>query len=183
MTPHNPASPIQPWKELSRTQVFKKYSRSIDEVTFELPGGSIEKYYIKNEGHTCATLGLTDAGEVILARQFRPGPKAILLEIPGGFIGEDERQLETAQREFTEETGYTGELEYVGSCIDDAYSTVRRHCFVARHCQKVSEPEQTATEHTEVVLLSVKEFRALLRSGELTDVEVGYRCLDYLGLL
>jgi ADP-ribose pyrophosphatase len=179
---HNPDD-IYAWKELQRVQVFKKYSRSIDKVVFELPNGSRDEFYIKVEGPASGVLGLTRDNKIILVQQFRPGPKEILLELPGGFIGPGEEQLDTAKREFTEETGYTGEMEYVGNCIDDAYSTMRRYYFVARNCVKVGEPQQTPTEKTKVVLLSINEFRDLLRSGKLTDIEIGYLCLDYLKLL
>ena len=58
-----------------------------------------------------------------------------------------------------------------------------RYCFVATDCEKVGEPQNTATEVTEVVLMPLDEFRAHLRSGRLTDVTTGYLGLDYLGLL
>lgn len=176
-------SSTQPWKELHREQVFEKYSRRIDKVDFKLPNGRVADFYIKVEGPTAGILGLTDHNEVILAEQFRPGPQKVLLELPGGFVEPGEDQLETAKREFAEETGYQGDFEFVGRCLDDAYSTMQRYCFVARNCQKISEPQHTVTEQTRVVLLPLDKFRDLLRSGQLTDVDVGYLALDYLGLL
>lgn len=174
---------IQPWKELEREEVFKKYSRRIDKITFELPDKTQDDFYIKVEGPAVGILGITNDNKLILVEQFRPGPQEILLEIPGGFIDPGEQHLETAKREFLEETGYTGDFDYVGSCLDDAYSTMKRHYFVAKNCKKISEPQNTATEHTRVVLLSIDEFRKLLRSGNLTDTEIGYLCFDYLKLL
>lgn len=174
---------IQPWKEKSRTEVFKKYSRKIDEVTFVLPNNTETEFYIKAEGFASSILGLTKAGEIILVKQYRPGPKLILDELPGGFVDPNEDPQNTARREFIEETGYDGDFEFVTTCIDDAYSTMVRYCYVAKNCHKVGEPQNTDTEQTEVVLMPLKDFRALLRSGNLTDVEIGYLGLDYLGLL
>lgn len=174
---------IQPWKEIQHEQVFKRYSRKIDKITFELPNGTQDDFYIKTEGPAAGVLGITEDNKIILVEQFRPGPQEILLELPGGFIDPGEQQLETAEREFLEETGYTGDFEYVGSCLDDAYSTMRRYYFVAKNCKKVGVPQNTATEQTNVILLSIDDFRKLLRSGDLTDIEIGYLCLDYLGLL
>jgi ADP-ribose pyrophosphatase len=176
-------SSIQAWKELKRQQAYKKYSRVIDEVIFKLPNGQEADFYIKQEGPAASILALTPENEVILVRQFRPGPNKILLELPGGFADPNEDAVTTAKREFLEETGYEGDVEFIGTCLDDAYSTMKRSCFVAKNCQKVQEAEQTATEQTEVVLMPVAEFRELLRSGEMTDVEVGYLGLDYLKLL
>ena len=174
---------IKPWKEISRKQIFKKFSRKIDEVIFELPDGSQSDFYIKAEGNASSILGLTPDNQVILVKQYRPGPKEILDELPGGFVDPDEDPQGAARREFIEETGYDGEFEFVGTCIDDAYSTMLRYLYVAKNCKRVGEPQNTATEQTEVVLLPLAEFRQLLRTGRLTDVEMGYLGLDYLNLL
>jgi ADP-ribose pyrophosphatase len=176
-------SEIIPWKELKRELAYKKYSRKIEEVIFELPNGEEADFYIKREGPASSILALTSENEVVLVKQFRPGPQQILLELPGGFVDPDEDPMATARREFKEETGYEGDFEFIGTCLDDAYSTMNRYCYVAKNCKKVGEIQNTATEQTEVVLLSLGDFRKQLRSGQMTDVEVGYLGLDHLGLL
>jgi hypothetical protein len=55
--------------------------------------------------------------------------------------------------------------------------------MVATECEKVAEQKLDKTEFAEVVLMSLNEFRKLLRSGKMTDIEVGYLGLDFLGLL
>lgn len=174
---------IQEWKELRREQAYKKYSRAIDRVDFLLPNGKEADFYIKAEAPAAAIFALTDDEQVILARQFRPGPKKILNELPGGYLEEGEGALDSIKREFLEETGYEGDFTEIGTCLDDAYSTMERHCFVATNCKKVSEPEQTDTEETELVLMPLPQFREQLRLGQMTDVEVAYLALDYLGKL
>lgn len=174
---------IKPWKELERSEAYRKYSRKIDMVLFELPDGSEADFYIKREGPAAAIVALTEDSKVILARQFRPGPMEIMLELPGGYVEDGESGKEAMERELLEETGYQGTLELVTVCADDAYSTMQRYCYVARNCKKIAEPKNDANEETEVVLMDLDEFRQLLRSGKMTDVEVGYLCLDYLGLL
>jgi ADP-ribose pyrophosphatase len=176
-------STIQEWKEIGRQQVYKKYSRKIDEVIFELPNGSQVDFYVKTEGPAASILGITDDNQIILVKQFRVGPKQILDELPGGFIDPNENPLGAAKREFLEETGYDGDVEFIGTCLDDAYSTMERYCYVAKNCKKISEPQNTATEQTEVILLTLEDFRKRLRAGQMTDVEVGYLGLDYLKLL
>lgn len=174
---------IRPWQELSREVIFSKYSRKIEKVMFELPDGSHSDYYVKAEGLAACIIGLTMDNQVILVRQYRPGPKAILNELPGGFVEPKEDPQEAARREFREETGYDGDFEYVGPSLDDAYSTMVRHCFVAKNCRRFGDPEQSAAEHTQVVLTSLEDFRDCLRRGQMTDVEMGYMALDHLNLL
>lgn len=176
-------STITPWTLLSREQIFKKYSHQIDKFVYELPDGSQGDFYLRVEGPCVCMLPLTPDNQVILVRQYRPGPDKIILELPGGFADSGEDHLVAAQREFREETGYTGEFEFVGQCLEDAYSTMIRYCYVVKNCRLVGKPPETRTEHTELVLLSLDVFRNHLRSGQLTDVEVGYLCLDHLGLL
>lgn len=174
---------IVEWIELARQQVFKKFSRAIDRVDFKLPDGSEADFYIKAEAPAATILAITDNDEVILARQFRPGPKMILNELPGGYIEPGEGALEAIEREFLEETGYKGDFIEIGTCLDDAYSTMVRHCFVATNCRKVAEIENTSTENTELVLMPVDEFREHIKRGQMTDIEVAYLGLDYLGRL
>jgi ADP-ribose pyrophosphatase len=121
--------------------------------------------------------------KVILAKQFRPGPGKVFNELPSGGIEKKESLEEAIQRELLEETGYIGKIEYVGKSYADGYSNMIHHCFVAIDCEKVAEQKLDEGEFVEVVLLSLKEFRELLRSGDMTDIQSGYMGLDFLGLL
>lgn len=174
---------IKSWLEVKREQVYKKFTRAIDRVDFEMPDGKIVDFYIKAEAPAAAIFALTEDEQVILARQFRPGPQKVLNELPGGYLDEGEDAAEAIKREFREETGYEGDFKLIGTCLDDAYSTMERYCFVATNCKKVSEPKNTSTEYTELVLMNLDDFRKQLRSGQMTDVEVGYLALDYLNKL
>lgn len=186
-------SKVTEWLETSRELIFQKFSRKIEKVMFTLPDGSESDLYIKAEGITVCTLALTSQQEVILVKQFRPGPKKIFSELPGGYVKSGEEPLDIAKKELLEETGYTGNFQFVTACSDDAYSTMIRHCFVATNCQKIEEIDNTLSddegknkgysEIKEIVLMTLPEFRKLLRSGQMTDVEVGYLCLDFLKLL
>lgn len=174
---------IKKWKELSREVVFHKYSRKIEKVIFELPDGSESDFYIKSEGLAICVLALTKNRQVILAKQFRPGLNEVLLELPGGKIEAGETPEIAMKRELLEETGYAGDIKLIAEALDCAYSTMRRYCFVATDCKKVTEPQNSSTENIETILFSLEQFRELLRSGKMTDIEVGYLGLDYLKLL
>lgn len=148
-----------------------------------MPDGKESDFYLKKEGPATAILALTKDQQVVLVRQFRPGPGEILDELPGGYVGEGETPEQAAERELLEETGYRGRAELVATAYDCAYSTMNRHCVVVTGCEKVAEQKLDKNEFAEVVLMTLPEFRELLRSGKNTDVEVGYIGLDYLGLL
>jgi ADP-ribose pyrophosphatase len=174
---------IQKWEELSRETVFHQYGRGVEKVAYRLPNGKETDFYIKKEGRAACVVALTKDNRVIVTKQFRPGPDEILLELPGGGVGGDETPEEAVERELLEETGYRGNIQFVGKIFHDAYSTNVRHCFVATECEKVADQNLDENEQIEVVLLTLPEFRELLRSGKMTDVESGYRGMDFLGLL
>lgn len=175
---------IKDWKVHSRRRVFGKYGRNIDEVMYEMPNGNVVDFYIKVEGHATCIFALTDDNKVIMAQQYRPGPGKVITEMPGGGIDEGEEPKIAAVRELLEETGYqASEATFVTSVMKDAYSTMNCEVFVATGCHKVSEPQNTETETTEVVLLSIDDFRNHLRTGQLSDTAAGYLALDSLKLL
>lgn len=174
---------VEKWEELSREMAFQKYSRKIEKVMYRFPDGTEREFYIKKEGPVVCILALTKERKVILAKQYRPGPDEILLELPGGGIEEGETPKQAAERELLEETGYRGNAELVTEALDSAYSTMRRSCFVAVNCEKIAKPQNTSSEICETMLLSLDEFRKLLKSGKMSDIEVGYLGLDHLGLL
>jgi ADP-ribose pyrophosphatase len=150
---------------------------------FQLPDGRIEEFTIKHEGASVCVLALTSDERVILAKQFRPGPEKVLLELPGGGMERGETLEQAVRREMLEETGYAGEVVFVTTALDCAYSTAVRHVFVATNCVKVQEPQLDANEFVEIVLMPLSDFRTHLRSGQLSDIEVGYLGLDALGKL
>jgi ADP-ribose pyrophosphatase len=171
------------WLEKSREIAFQKYSRKIEKVIYQLPSGEESDFYLKKEGPATGILAITKDQQVILVKQFRPGPNEILTELPGGYVEPGEKPEVAAERELLEETGYQGKASLVTMAFDCAYSTMNRYCVVVTDCEKVVEQKLDKNEFAEVVLMSLADFRQLLKSGKNTDIEVGYIGLDYLGLL
>ncbi|PIZ95494.1 MAG: hypothetical protein COX80_04340 [Candidatus Magasanikbacteria bacterium CG_4_10_14_0_2_um_filter_33_14] len=171
-----------PWKKIKEESLRTGY-RKLLKKTFELPDGKTAEFDIKHEGPAVCILAITKNNKVVLTKQFRPGPEKILLEMPGGGVDQYESSLEAAKRELLEETGYTGDFEFVGTCLECAYSTMIRYNFIAKNCEKVQKQELDAYEFIEVVEMSLDDFRKHLKTGELTDVDSGYLCLDSLNML
>jgi ADP-ribose pyrophosphatase len=176
-------SKIIRWKELSRAIAFQKYARKIEKVIYKLPNGEKSDFYIKKEGPAVGILALTKDKKIILVKQFRPGPNVILNELPGGYVDDGETPEQAAQRELLEETGYQGKAQLVTQAYDCAYSTMNRYCVVVTGCEKLAKQKLEETEFAKVILMPMKQFRDLLKSGKNTDIEIGYLGLDYLGLL
>ncbi|MEN9626316.1 MAG: hypothetical protein RL557_644 [archaeon] len=170
------------WKKIKEKKVYDGY-RKIIRKTFLLPNGLERDFDIVSGEHAVGVVALTPRKEVLLVQQFRPGTEQIYDELPAGIIEKDEEPLAAAKRELLEETGYTGDFEFVAACVDDAYRSTIRYCFVAKNCHKIKEPQQDETEFIDIITKTLEEFKSQIRSGKLTDVELAYLGLDYLKLL
>ncbi|MFA6493146.1 MAG: NUDIX hydrolase [Patescibacteria group bacterium] len=173
---------IKPWKKLKEEKYNAGY-RKIIKKTFELPTGKTADFDIVDGGDVVCVLALTKEKKIILAKQFRQGQEKVLLELPGGGLLEKENPEEAMTRELLEETGYKGNLNFIGTSFSDAYMKRVRSHFVATDCVKIQEPKYEETEFTEGVELTLEDFMKHLHKGELTDGETAYRGLEYLGLL
>jgi ADP-ribose pyrophosphatase len=168
------------WQKLEEHVVYERFRRIVSR-RFELPDGGTADFEVIELFDSAAVLALTAAQEVVLVREFRPGPEDVLLELPGGVVEPGQSPAEAARAELLEETGYEGELVSVGSILKDAYATNVKHVFAATDCRAVAAP--ALPQLTEPTLMPLAEFRDHLRGGRLTDVDAAYRALDQLGLL
>ena len=173
---------MQPWKKVHEETGSVGRRKFVNRV-FLRPDGEKSEFIIIDSGRPVCVFAITEDQQVILAKQFRPGPEEVLLELPGGFPEEGESPFDAARRELLEETGYVGDLIQIGEHLESAYDTRRTQDFVATNCKKGAEPHLDKEEIIEVVLMSLAEFRNHLRKGKLSDIETGYLGLDYLGLL
>jgi ADP-ribose pyrophosphatase len=171
---------VDEWRKIGEETVYRGY-RTIVRRRFQLPGSAEADYEVLQNPHTVTVLAVTVAGEVVLARQFRPGPEVTLDELPGGVVDIGEQPLVAAGRELLEETGYEGRLRHAGSSPAGAYATHWRHAFAATDCRRVAPPR--GDEPIDVILMPLDDFRRHLRRGRLTDVGAAYQALDALNLL
>ena len=170
------------WKKI-KEKPFQAGFRKLLKKTFQLPNGKIQEFDIKHEGPAVCVLALTKNNNVVLVKQYRLGMEKILLEMPGGSVEKDENPETAIKRELLEETGYAGDMKFIGTSYDCAYSTMLRYNYVATNCCKIGKQKLDELEFAEVIKMSLNDFRNHLSSGELTDVESGYLGLDYLKLL
>lgn len=185
MTEALPARHAEPWQLLSERPRTDGWVPVVTR-TYRMPDGSVSEWDVHDPAFaTVAVLALTPDGEVVLARQFRPGPSEVLWELPGGVVDDGEDLETAAARELLEETGFGCEkVELVGRSWAFGASTWRRAVAVAHGCTSVATPTSWGgDEYCEPVVVTVAELRRIAREGRSSDVDLVYLALDAAGLL
>ncbi|MFF7651072.1 NUDIX hydrolase [Streptomyces sp. NPDC007983] len=152
--------------------------------TYVQPDGRESDWDILVGPRTVAVVALTEDGQGLLVRQYRPGPGTVLAELPGGLVTDGEEVVAGAARELLEETGYeAGSLQVVATTYLASYATHVRYAALARDCRKVADPTPDAEEFVEPITLPRDQYVAHILSGRLTDMDLGLAGLVAAGLL
>src|SRR4051812_30940479 len=97
------------WRTLGVEYLYENpwCSFRVDEVL--LPDGAKIEYGVLESSGFAAVVPVTEAGGVVLVRQWRQPIGSFTLELPGGGVEGGENPRETVRRELLEETGYRAE--------------------------------------------------------------------------
>jgi ADP-ribose pyrophosphatase len=159
------------WRTLGRDYLYRNpwCAFRVDEV--ELPGGVRIEYGVLESGGFAAVVPVTDAGDVVLVRQWRQPLGAFTLELPSGGVDEGEEPERAARRELFEETGYGAEkLEHLASVhTSTGRSTEVCHLFRCVAAKDERGPRPEPTEFIRVVRLPLGETLRMVSEGRITD--------------
>lgn len=157
--------PILSWQKIKERYAYQGW-RSMLVKTFRFPDGKERDYDIIENGAYVVVAAFTTSKEVILIRQFRPGPEQVLTSFCEGYIDQGEMPEQAAARELLEETGYrAGQIRTLRT-LRTAYSTEARICLLATNCEYAQAPSGDADEFIEVFTLPLPEFKDWLFTEE-----------------
>ena len=161
-----------PEPAVSRT-VFRGGWVQVDEE--EWPG--VGTWEVVRTYDAAAVLPLTPAGDAILVRQFRPGARRVITEIPAGLLDvEGEEPEACVARELFEETGYRHDTitRLGGVHLSPGSSTEFVSLYVAR---TPAEPEGPPEDGIELVRRPFAGLVEEARAGRIDDAKTALALL------
>ncbi|HEX6977431.1 MAG TPA: NUDIX hydrolase [Patescibacteria group bacterium] len=101
-------------KLVSQKEVYKKGSIILTEKVFRSGDKEITRVSLSLGKNTVLIIPIGRDGNFYLGQQKRADNSNSVLEFPNGGIEKDERELDAAKRELSEELGLEGDMEYLG---------------------------------------------------------------------
>jgi len=158
------------YKVLASQTLFDHPGVKIVVDTLEHNGKQHRYFYLASPVNAVATVGLTEAGEIILTRQYRHPVGKVIYDLPAGRLNPGETALDGARREFEEETGYyPNYIEQIGyynqfpGTLRAATNLFFASDLVPTH-QRLDEGEEL-----DVVLKPVAEVLDMIACGKVID--------------
>lgn len=166
------------WFETNDSRVVHAGYSTVRIDTVGLPGGGQATREVVEHDDAVAIVPVTDAGDVLLLRQYRQPLGRYILEVPAGTLDVDGEEPEAcARRELREEIQHEAATwTWLTTFHNSAgWSTERTHVYLATGLQ-LSEPpdgfEPDAEEaDMEVVALPFEAAREMAHDGTLTDAK------------
>ena len=170
------------WKTISSEYLFNDRWFKVRKEVCETPGGKIvDPYYVYEFATWVGAVPVTEEGKILMIRQYRHALGETCIEIPGGCVDSTDKDVEAAiARELLEETGYSfSSFEYLGKISPNpSTNTNLLHMFLAKGGKKVAEQQLDENEEIEIVLLTIKELKQLLRENKIVQ-SMHVSCIMY----
>ena len=160
------------WERLASETLLETPYFNLRSDKLRLPDGSVkDPYFVLERPDAAIIFPLTEAGEVVLVRQYRPPLERMELGLPAGLVEPGEEPEAAARRELIEETGHGGgEWEPLGSLASSpSLKDNWAYLFLARGVAPIAPPDPDEHEVVETVTAPVQEVRELVRAGEIVS--------------
>lgn len=159
---------LKPLKKITGYVKFKNHWWDYVIDRYILPNGKESEYHFVHTPGSAFVIPICDDGKILMIRQYRYLNDRISLELPGGGLKEGETKEEAAHNELIQETGFDGEIEYIG--YFNPYSGVTDelcYVFVARNLfeSKASLPDDS--EEFEIIKLTKEEIDSKILTNEI----------------
>jgi ADP-ribose pyrophosphatase len=141
--------------------VFKGELYEVYQWEQKMYDGTTKTFEKVKKANSVNVVALVD-DKIIIQEQEQPH-RDMFISLPGGRCEDNESEINTAKRELLEETGYMSDDFTLWKVTPSPFSSVigEAHCFIAKNCYKVAEPNLDNGEKIRNKLVSFDEFIAL----------------------
>jgi ADP-ribose pyrophosphatase len=121
--------------------------------------GPVVREYVNSKDAVCAVVYDTVKNKYIFTKQFRPGPKMVILELCAGMIDHvGENEMETMKREILEELGY--QTDTINQIVKPYFPTPgktneRISIYFATVSQKIAQGGGLESENEEIEIIEM----------------------------
>lgn len=138
-------------------------------------GGTMDVEVVRHPG-SVVLIPMTDAGEIVLVRQYRHAIGRSAWELPAGTLKPNEQPKKAAGRECHEEIGLVpAHLEMLGAFFPTpGYCDEEMNFYKAtglREPRADEKAEQDEDEDIEKQAFTAEQIRSMIRSGEIVDLK------------
>jgi len=132
-------------------------------------GKMVDPYFVVELPPSATAMAITEDRKVILVSQYRHPIGETILELPGGFIDEEEQAEEGIRRELLEETGFTFQQVYpLGiTAANPGVLNNFTHLFLATGGIKMKEQALDEQEEIDIVLCDLEDAYNYLKQSRI----------------
>ena len=161
------------WKLTKSKSLVDTPWLKINDNNYLLPDGKkVEHYYQLVRKNYVLVLVQNDQGQILVEKQYRWGVDDFVLEIPAGFINDQENPVDAAIREVKEETGYLlKDVELVGEIYPQpAFCTMHAFIVTAKATGLTTSTPEPDEEQIQFTFFDLDRIKRDIKDGRIKDM-------------
>lgn len=176
---------LKKWHQKDKKTLYKNDYWSYNLDKFEIEGGMTGDYHYVHSLGSTMVVPFASENEILMVNQYRYLNQRESLEFPCGSVEEGLTINENAIKELREETGFNGELKYVGEFSPyNGVSNEMCSVFIAENLDH-SPLNYDATEEFELIKISIDKLEDFIKQNIIWDgltISSWYLTKNYLNL-
>ena len=168
-------------KILSITYISEHHYFRARKDSYQTPTGKIvDPYFLVEIPRSVVAMAISENNEVLMVEQYRHPIQKNLMELPGGFIDDNEKIEDALKRELLEETGYEfSNVFFLGvTAGNPGVLNNYTDMFLVTGGRKVSEQHLDPNEEINIHLKSLDDVRVMLKENKIIQ-SMHALCLFY----
>jgi len=159
-------------KTLSSETKFEGLVVNMRVDTVLLPNGKIAKRDVVEHPGGVGIAAITENNELLMVKQFRAGPKKVLLEIPAGKLERGEDPCVCAMRELEEETGFKAKefFKVAEAYASPGFTDELLHIYIAKGLVATkTNPDED--EFLKIEKIPISRLKEMIATQEVCDAK------------